>query len=157
MLQATPGQAGVSGTEPSVGSFLTDLNRFRQAAPNGSAALFSDPAVAQRLSDLSTVADTMKDTAKRLNVSRTGPFSSIAQSLSSAGTMYALTGRPLATAAALTLPFAANNLLSRAVTSPALTQFAAAPGPRVTMNPLAAGVMANLQNQRPPQNQMMPQ
>lgn len=159
MLQATPGQAGVSGTEPSVGSFLTDLNRFRQSAPNGSAALFSDPAVAQRLADLSTVADTMKDTAKRLNVSRTGPFTSIAQSLSSGGTMYALTGSPAKTVAALTVPFIANNLLSRGVTSPALTKFAAAPGPRVTMNPLVAGVMANLQNenQPPPRNQMMPQ
>lgn len=146
MAIATPGQAGATGGETSVGTFLTQLNRFRQQAPNGSAALFSDPSVAQRLSDLGTVAATMKETARRANVSGTGPFLTMAELAGApiAG-LYYYGPKGLAAAAA---PLITNRALGSLATSRPVTSVFSAPGPRMLPNPLVAAVTSDLEARR---------
>lgn len=150
MATATPGAAGAAGNEISPHAFLTDLNRFRQGAPGGHQALFgNDPLVAQRVDDLATVAGTIKDTAKKANTSKTGPFSAIAQAAPAIAGGYYAGGIPGAVGA-VALPFVANRLLGHAVTSPGMTRFAAAPGPVSPLNPLATGLLSNTEARRLP-------
>lgn len=150
MATATPGAAGATGNEVSPGTFLTDLNRFRQGAPGGHRALFgSDPEIAQRVDDLATVAGTIKDTAKKANTSKTGPFTAIAQAAPAIAGGYYAGGLPGAIGA-VALPFVANRLLGHAVTSPSMTRFAAAPGPVSPINPLLSGLLSNTETSRLP-------
>jgi hypothetical protein len=143
MMRATPGAAGATGQETSVGSFLTNLNKLRQTAPNGTKALFSDPAVAQKLDDLATVADSMKETAKRANTSNTQPNLALMEMLGGLASGHYLSGgNLLATAGATMAPWAANKILGYGVTRPSVTNLLAAPGPRALPNPLAAGLLA---------------
>lgn len=147
MALATPGKAGATGGETSVATFLTDLNRFRQAAPNGADALFADPDVQQRVRDLSTVADSMRETAARANVSRTGAYMSLAGLVPMAMEGYAHGGIKGA-GAAVAAPLAANRLLGSAVTNEPLTRFAATPSPTLPINPLLAGAISDLPGQQ---------
>jgi hypothetical protein len=148
MVMATAGKAGVTGSESSVATFLTDLNRIRQEAPNGFRALYSDPTVAQRIGDLATVADQIKDTASRLNVSRTGPFNLLAGSIAGGGGMFAGGVPPQYALPAIMAPFVANYLAGRAATSPTLARIASAPGPRNLPNPLLTGLLVDNEEQR---------
>jgi hypothetical protein len=148
MATATPGAAGAAGNEVSPATFLTDLNRFRQGAPGGHRALFgSDPAVAQNVDDLATVAGSIKDTAKRSNTSKTGPFMAIAQAAPAMAGGYYAGGIPGAVGA-VAAPFAFNRLMGHAVTSPAMTRFAASPGPVYPLNSLSTGLLSNTEAQR---------
>jgi hypothetical protein len=143
MLMARPGQAGETGREASVGTFLTDWNKLRQQAPNGAAALFSDPQVAGRLEDLATVASSIKETAKRSNVSRTGPFTAMAQLVPGAAAAYqggGLTGM----AATIAGQVVGNRLLGHAMTNEQVARFLGTPAPQPAMNPLAAGLIGGL-------------
>lgn len=145
MRLATPGQAGATGAEPSVGSFLTDLNRLKQSSPNGFRALYSDPTVAQRLDDLATTGASMKDTARRLNFSNTAASLALQAGLAAVPGIMAFGPKGAAAAVA---PLVGNYLAARAVSSPMLTRVASAPGPRATINPLAAALIANMQDRR---------
>lgn len=145
MALATPGQAGATGGETSIGTFLTELNRMRQGTPGGFNALFGDPAVAQRVADLATVADSVKATARKLNTSRSGPYIEGASMIPLALQGYYAGGIPGAVAAAGT-PMAAGRLAGYAVTNPALTRYVSTPAPAVP-NPLVAGVIANLESE----------
>jgi hypothetical protein len=142
MALATPGAAGRTGQETSVGSFLTDLNRMRQQMPGGFRALFSDPAVARRIDALATVADTMKETAKRANVSGTGPYMALGEAGTAAVPMWLATHSPLATAAAVGAPFALNRAAGLAATNPVLARMAGAPAANVP-NALALGLITS--------------
>jgi len=159
MKEAPPGQAGATGHETSISSFLTNLNKLRQGAPGGTAALFSDPAVAQRVQDLANVAASMRETARMANTSRTGPFQAIAQPAVTFGSALAAGVNPLYAAGAMALPFVANNMAGRFFTSPTAAAIAGAPGPRVQMSPMAAALLAQMEAQRtrnaltPPPNQ----
>ena len=143
MALATPGKAGKTGAETSVATFLTDLNKLRQAAPNGADALFSDPDVTQRIRDLSTVADSIRETASRANVSRTGSYLGLAAlgPLAFEGYQY---GGLKGAAGAVAAPLIGNRLLASAVTSPTLARFAATPSPGVPINPLLAGAISDI-------------
>jgi hypothetical protein len=158
MATATPGLAGPSGNEVSPGTFLTDLNRFRQGAPGGHAALYgNDPAVAQRVDDLATVAGTIKDTAKKANTSKTGPFMALGQAAPSMAAGYYAAGIPGAIGAVAT-PFALNRAMGHVVTNQAMTRFAAAPGPTAPVNPLGMGLLSDTESQRlsaPPLNYLL--
>jgi hypothetical protein len=133
---ATPGQQNATATRLSPGSFLTDRARL---APEAQDALFgADPAVARRLEDLSTVADSMKGTERFLNTSNSGVHSGTAHTMIGlAGAVPAaieafhVGGLPAAaaSAAAATIgPFVPSYLAGRMTTSPALTRLLAAPG-----------------------------
>jgi len=148
MALATPGAAGRTGQETSVGTFLTDLNRMRQQTPAGFRALFSDPTVARKIEAMATVADTMKETAKRANTSGTGPYLALAEAGPTAVATWLATHSPVATAASIAFPFAANRAAGLAATNPLLARVAAAPGPRVMPHPLATGVLVNNEEQR---------
>lgn len=148
MRLATPGKAGATGDETSIDSFLTDLNRMRQAAPGGFGALYSDPAVRQRIADLATVGDAVKDTARLVNYSHTGPYVAFAQAATPVVTALQAGVSPLWALATGAAPFAANYGIGRYVTSPTVARIASAPGPRATMNPLAAALIAQLAQQR---------
>lgn len=127
MAMATPGNAGRTGTDTSVGTFLTDLNRMRQSAPNGTKALFSDPAIAQKVDALATVADSMKETAKRANASGTASHMIIPQMALAAGETYHATGSIPATIAAVAAPYVANKAAALSVSRPWATRFASTP------------------------------
>lgn len=144
MRLATPGAAGATGQETSIGSFMTDLNRLRQASPGGYAALYGG--IRQRMDDLATVGDAIKDTSRYANTSRTGPFQTLAGPAGAAGTALLAGANPLEAGLAAVAPFAANYALGRFVTNPMVSRMASAPGPRQTINPLAAAAIANLQN-----------
>jgi len=142
MALATPGAAGRTGQETSVGSFLTDLNRMRQQMPGGFQALYSDPAVARRIDALATVADTMKETAKRANVSGTGPYLALGETGATATAAWLATHSPAATAAAVSLPFALNRGAAYAATSPLLARMAGVP-PADVPNALTTGLITS--------------
>lgn len=141
MALATASAAGRTGAETSVGSFLTDLNRLRQQDPGGFRALYSDPTVARRIDALATVADSMKETARRANVSGTGPYMALGEAAGSALTAWLATQDPYYAAGAIALPYAANRGVARVMTNPLLARVASAPGPRATTNPLMLGAM----------------
>jgi hypothetical protein len=140
MALATPGAAGRTGQETSVGSFLTDLNRMRQQNPAGFQALYSDPVVARKIDALATVADSMKETARRANVSGTGPYLALGESGGAAATAWLATHSPWATAAAVGGPFALNRAAGYAATNPLLTRMGGAPGPDLP-NALVTGLI----------------
>ena len=142
MALATPGAAGRTGTETSVGTFLTDLNRMRQQMPAGFKALFSDPAVARKIEALATVADTMKETARRANVSGTGPYQALAETGGTAAGTWLATGSPWATAAAVAAPYAVNRAVGVAATNPLLARMLGAP-PADVPNALATGLITS--------------
>lgn len=142
MALATPGAAGRTGQETSVGTFLTDLNRMRQQMPGGFAALFSDPAVARRIEALATVADTMKETARRANVSGTGPYLALGEMGSTALGTWLATHSPVATAASVAAPYALNKTAGIVATNPLLSAMAGAPGANVP-NPLVTGLITS--------------
>jgi len=148
MALATPGAAGRTGQETSVGTFLTDLNRMRQQTPAGYRALFSDPAVARRIEALATVADTMKETAKRANVSGTGPYMALGEAGSTAVATWLATHSPTATALSVAAPFVVNRAAGMAATNPLATRIASAPGPRNLPNPLLTGLLVDNEEQR---------
>jgi hypothetical protein len=148
MALATPGAAGRTGQETSVGTFLTDLNRMRQQTPAGFMALFSDPAVARRIEALATVADTMKETAKRANVSGTGPYMALGEAGSTAVATWLATHSPTATALSVAAPFVVNRAAGMAATNPLATRIASAPGPRNLPNPLLTGLLVDNEEQR---------
>ena len=148
MALATPGAAGRTGTETSVGTFLTDLNRLRQQSPAGFRALFSDPVVARRIEALATVADTMKETARRANTSGTGPYMALGEAGATAVATYLATQSPWAAMASVAAPFAANRVAAKVATSPTLTGIAGAPGPRNLPNPLLTGLLVDNEEQR---------
>jgi hypothetical protein len=129
MALATPGAAGRTGGETSVGTFLTDLNRMRQSAPNGTKALFSDPAISQRIDALATAADSMKETAKRANTSGTATSLGmmVPQAAITSAETYHATGSVPAAIASIAAPFVANAGLARGVSTPWLTRFASTP------------------------------
>jgi hypothetical protein len=131
-----------------VGTFLTDLNRLRQQTPAGFRALFSDPTVARRIDALATVADTMKETARRANVSGTGPYMAMGEAGGTALATWMATQSPTATAAAVAFPFIANKAAGYAATSPTLARLAGAPGPRNLPNPLLTGLLVDNEEQR---------
>ena len=146
MALATAGKAGATGGETSVATFLTDLNKLRQAAPNGTAALYgAAPDVAQRISDLSTVADSIRETARRANTSGTGSYLGWAAlgPLATEGYMRGGLKGMMATTAA---PLVANSLFGAGVTNPAITRFAATPSaaPVNTRNALLAGAIGDI-------------
>lgn len=141
MALATPGAAGRTGAETSVGTFLTDLNRMRQQNPAGFKALYSDPSVARKIDALATVADTMKETARRANTSGTGPYMALGEAIPTAAATYYATGSPYSAAASLLAPFAANRAAGYVATNPLLARMASAPGPRQPINPLLTGVL----------------
>lgn len=127
MAMATPGNAGRTGTDTSVGTFLTDLNRMRQSSPNGTKALFSDPAITQRVDDLATAADAMKETAKRANASGTASHMIIPQMALAAGETYHATGSVPLTVGAVAAPYIANKAAALSVSRPWITRFASTP------------------------------
>jgi len=137
MALATPGAAGRTGAETSVGTFLTDLNRMRQSAPNGTKALFADPAAAQAVEDLSMVADGMKETAKRANTSGTTSHAIIPEMALTAAATYHGTGSIPATIASTAGPVLANYLAARASSSPILTRLATTPSHAERFAPLS--------------------
>jgi hypothetical protein len=141
MALATPGAAGRTGAETSVGTFLTDLNRMRQQNPAGFRALYSDPIVARKIDALATVADTMKETARRANTSGTGPYMALGEAVPTAAATYYATGSIPSAVASLALPFAANRAAGYVATNPLLARMASAPGPRQPVNPLLTGVL----------------
>jgi hypothetical protein len=145
MALATPGAAGRTGAETSVGSFLTDLNRLRQQSPAGFRALFADPEVARKIDAMATVADTMKETAKRANTSGTGPYMALGEAVPTAVATWLATNSPTATIGSVFAPYAANRTAASVATSPALSRIASAPGPRVLPNPLLTGALLNMQ------------
>lgn len=147
MALATPGAAGRTGQETSVATFLTDLNRLRQQSPEGFKALYSDPTIARKIDALATVADTMKETAKRANVSGTGPYLALGEAVPTAAATWFATQNPLITAASVGAPFVANRLAGHAAVNPLAARLAGAPGPRVLPNPLLTGILANQQQQ----------
>jgi hypothetical protein len=147
MALATPGAAGRTGGETSVSSFLTDLNRLRQQMPAGFRALYSDPVVARKVDAMSTVADTIKETAKRANTSGTGPYQTIAQVGPSMYATWQATHNPYWTAGSAAAPLVANRGIALGVTNPFAARLASAPGPRSLPNPLLTGlVIGNNQN-----------
>lgn len=148
MALATPGAAGRTGQETSVATFLSDLNRFRQQNPAGFRALYSDPVVARKIDALATVADTMKETARRANTSGTGPYMALGEAGSTALATWLATHSPAATAAAVAFPFALNRTAGLAATNPLAAKIASAPGPRNIPNPLATGVLVDNEKQR---------
>jgi hypothetical protein len=129
MALATPGAAGRTGGETSVGTFLTDLNRMRQTAPNGTKALFSDPAISAKVDALATAASAMKETAKRANTSGTATSlgTMIPMSAVTAAETYHATGSVPLAVASVAAPFVGNAAIARSVSTPALTRFAATP------------------------------
>jgi hypothetical protein len=147
MALATPGAAGRTGQETSVGTFLTDLNRFRQQNPAGFRALFSDPAVARKIEALAIVADTMKETARRANTSGTGPYQAMGEAGSAALATWLATHSPTATALSVAGPFAVNRAAGHIVTNPVVTRWAAAPGTNMP-NPFLTGTMVDNEEQR---------
>jgi hypothetical protein len=148
MVLATPGAAGRTGTETSVGTFLTDLNRFRQQNPAGFRALYSDPAVARKIDAMATVAETMKETARRANTSGTGPYMAMGEAGSAAVATWLATHSPTATALAVGGPFVLNRGAALAATNPMLSSMASAPGPRNMPHPLTTGLLVDNEEQR---------
>jgi hypothetical protein len=147
MALATPGASGRTGQETSVGTFLTDLNRFRQQNPAGFRALFSDPAVARKIEALAIVADTMKETARRANTSGTGPYQAMGEAGSAALATWLATHSPTATALSVAGPFALNRAAGHIVTNPVVTRWASAPGANMP-NPFLTGTMVDNEEQR---------
>jgi hypothetical protein len=149
MALATPGQAGATGRETSVGSFLTDLNKMRQSAPTGTQALFSDPRVSQRIDDLATVAAGMKETAKRANTSNTGPSMALAEMAPAAAAAYHATGgNLLQTAGAAIAPWMLNTTIGHAVTQPWINRLVTAPGTQNRLSPFYTGALSPLTDDR---------
>ncbi|HKW20946.1 MAG TPA: hypothetical protein VJO13_06195, partial [Ktedonobacterales bacterium] len=127
---------------------LTDLNRLRQQNPAGFRALYSDPAVARKIDAMATVADTMKETAKRANVSRTGPYMALAEAGPTALATWLATQNPYYTAASVAAPFVVNRGAAHVVTNPLLGRVMSAPGPRNLPNPFLTGVLVDNEEQR---------
>jgi hypothetical protein len=127
MALAAPGQSGATGGETSTGSFLTDLNRMRQRAPGGTAALFGQrPEVAQNVTDLATVAARIRETERQLNTSGTGQYLGWASLLPAVSAGYA--GGGMRGAAAATTPYLSAATLAKAMTNPGLARLMATPG-----------------------------
>lgn len=74
MASATPGQQNASGTLVSPNSFLTDWNAL---SPEGKAALYQDPNVAQKIGALAKVSEGVRNTQKLVNTSNTAHNASI--------------------------------------------------------------------------------
>jgi hypothetical protein len=148
MSLATAGKQGSAGTQLSPTTFLTDRNNLSTEAHD---ALFgADPYTAQRVAQLSTVADSMKKTQQFLNTSGTGTH------LGTAENLVALLGAPAAAyqgyqeggiggaaaglAGGLIWPFLPGYAAGRLTTSPRLTGLLAAPPVRAAPpSPYVAG------------------
>jgi alpha-beta hydrolase superfamily lysophospholipase len=131
----------------STGSFLTNLRKQARSDPEGQAALFTDPAVAQNVRDLETVANQFRSVEKNANASKTGLTNYV---LGAAGGLGgALTSGNLAAALSVLggsvgAPYVAGKML----TSPAAIALASArAGPRPPINSRVAGLLGHLANQ----------
>ncbi len=122
MAAATAGQQNATATRLSPGSFVTDAANL---SPEAKDALFSG--ISQRLQDLSTVGNSMKQTAQFLNTSNTGVHSLFTHMLTGAGAGFAAGGLPGAMYGLLGLP-ATEYAAGHAISSPGLTRLMAAPG-----------------------------
>ena len=134
---ANAGQQDATGGRVSPSTFLTN-SAPQKLAPEAADALFgSNPAVAQRLQDLSTAAGAMKSTERFLNTSNTGTHGATGHMMASMMAMgpaalegYHLAGVPGAVASgvgALAVPYLPGAIASRLTTSPMLTGLLAAP------------------------------
>lgn len=139
MGAATAGQQNATATRLSPGTFVTDKAKLSQQAHD---ALFgSNPALAQRIQDLATVGDSMKQTAKFLNTSNTGTHNMMTHVLGGAGAGFAAGGVPGALYGALGVP-ATEWLTAKGVTSPAVSRLMTAPSGQTV--PWALRLMGNL-------------
>jgi hypothetical protein len=138
MALATPGRQNAGNTTTAPGTFLTDLNHLRQSRPGAEEALFPNPEHRTAINDLAAVADSMKQTALRVNNSNTGAHNQMAalvglsEAVPAAFGGYELGGLPGAVAGGVggaLLPFAAGNIASRVTSSPAFSRFMATPVP----------------------------
>jgi hypothetical protein len=143
MATAKPSSQG----DVSTGSFLTNLRKQQQQDPEGHAALYTDPAAAQDVRDLGTVAGQFREVEKNMNASKTGKTGLIIGAGGAAGAGYAHSGIPGALAvlgSTLASPYLAGKLL----TNPDMIRLAATrPGPRPPMDYKAAGLLGYLANQ----------
>jgi hypothetical protein len=138
MALATPGRQNAGGNATAPGTFLTDLNNMRQSRPGAMEALFPEARHQQTIGDLAHVADSMKQTALRVNNSNTGAHNQMAalvglsEAVPAAFGGYELGGLPGAVAGGVggaLFPFAAGNVASRVTSSPAFSRFMATPVP----------------------------
>lgn len=66
---ATPSWQNAAGDQASAGTFLTDLNKLRQSSPEGFEALFGPQK--ESVGDLARIAQSMKETQRSINTSKT--------------------------------------------------------------------------------------
>ena len=148
MQQAKPSQQG----DTSTGSFLTGLRQQQRNDPQGTAALFSDPAVTQKVKDLGAVADQFRSVEKNMNAPRTASTAlllSLPAQLAAAYGTHGLPGAAAVLGANLALPYAGAKYL----TNPALIKLMSAqPGQRPPMSGLLGGAISTQATMPPDQN-----
>ena len=143
---ARPSQQGATDTT-STGTFLTNMRKAQIERPEGTAALYSDPAVAQNLEDLLSVAGHLRETERHINTSNSGSTMQLASlpvqlatAASHGGIKEALT--------VLGANFAAPYGIAKMLTSPTAIRLASTPaGPRPPLDAKTAGLLGYLANQ----------
>ena len=143
---ARPSQQGATDTT-STGTFLTNMRKAQLERPEGTAALYSDPAVAQNLEDLLSVAARLRETERHINTSNSGSTMQLASlpvqlatAASHGGIKEALT--------VLGANFAAPYGIAKMLTSPTAIRLASTPaGPRPPLDAKTAGLLGYLANQ----------
>jgi hypothetical protein len=140
---ARPGQQGATDTT-STGTFLTNMRKAQIERPEGTAALYSDPAVGQNLDDLLSVAGHLRETERHVNTSNSGSTMQLASlpiqitaALEHGGVKEAL--------ALLGANFAVPYGAAKYLTDPMAIRMAATPaGPRPPLNAKVAGLLGYL-------------
>jgi hypothetical protein len=145
---ATAGQQGATDV-PSAGSFLTRMRGQQIDRPEGTAALYGDPTVAQNLRDLLRAAGNVKETERLMNTSNTSGALQTGQAVT-APVRWAIAhhygGLPALAAAVAT--DAAPYVTAKALTTPLGIRMASTPpGPRPPMDPKVAGLLGYLSGQ----------
>ena len=143
---ARPSQQGATDTT-STGTFLTNMRNAQLERPEGTAALYSDPAVAQNLEDLLSVAARLRETERHINTSNSGSTMQLA-SLPVQLATAASHGGIKEALGVLGANFAAPYGIAKMLTSPEAIRLASTPaGPRPPLDAKTAGLLGYLANQ----------